>query len=112
MLLNETVERSRLSIEPLRFSGELSVSVPEVEPALLEWSDLSYFVPNSAVQKAQNYEETHANLGLPMPEFSKVEGQLYRQILTKQTGYVKPFEMVAILGPSGSGKTSLLNVLS
>ena len=32
-------------------------------------------------------------------------------MLQKNSGYVKPTEMVAIMGPSGSGKTSLLNVL-
>lgn len=50
--------------------------------------------------------------GLANPNYITRGKQEYKQILQKNSGYVKPTEMVAIMGPSGSGKTSLLNVLS
>ena len=50
--------------------------------------------------------------GLPNPNFIQRGKQHFKQVLQKNSGYVKPAEMVAIMGPSGSGKTSLLNVIS
>jgi len=53
-----------------------------------------------------------ADTGLANPNFIQRGKIHYKQVLQKNSGYVKPAEMVAIMGPSGSGKTSLLNVLS
>lgn len=50
--------------------------------------------------------------GLPRPVHIQRGKQHYKQVLQKNSGYVKPTELVAIMGPSGSGKTSLLNVIS
>ena len=50
--------------------------------------------------------------GLPHPVHIQRGKQHFKQVLQKNSGYVKPTELVAIMGPSGSGKTSLLNVLS
>ena len=49
--------------------------------------------------------------GLPHPTHIQRGKQHYKQVLQKNSGFVKPTELVAIMGPSGSGKTSLLNVL-
>ena len=51
------------------------------------------------------------DVGLAQAMYMQRGKQNYKQVLQKNSGYVKPAEMVAIMGPSGSGKTSLLNVL-
>jgi ABC-type multidrug transport system ATPase subunit len=35
-----------------------------------------------------------------------------KQVINNSNGYVKPFELVAVMGPSGCGKTSLLNIFA
>jgi ABC-type lipoprotein export system ATPase subunit len=35
-----------------------------------------------------------------------------KQVLSSSNGFVKPFELIAVMGPSGCGKTSLLNILA
>ena len=85
--------------------------------ALLEWNDIEFFVPAkpSSSQRAGSVDGStllNKDNGLPMPVFIKDGKKSYKQVLQKNSGFVKPMELVAVMGPSGSGKTSLLNVIS
>ena len=93
--------------------------------ACLSWNDVSFFIPHhftfkerltgkSRVKKGSTSKfkiDTDESNGLPKQSLVCKGENYYKQIVTSQTGYVLPGEMVAIIGPSGSGKTSLLNVL-
>ena len=94
------------------------------DQALLEWKNIEFFVPVKkppqavlAHQAEHLLAEDSENLmasksGNPHPVHIQRGKQHYKQVLQKNSGYVKPTELVAIMGPSGSGKTSLLNVIS
>ena len=94
------------------------------DQALLEWKNIEFFVPvKKPAPKVLAHQANHllaedseklmaTDSGLPHPVHIQRGKQHFKQVLQKNSGYVKPTELVAIMGPSGSGKTSLLNVLS
>ena len=71
-------------------------------------------IPSSLNFGGNAIQQEDQSTGLPCATIKNFPGTKtqYKQIVHEQSGYVAPYEMVAILGPSGSGKTSLLNVLS
>ena len=98
--------------------------IAQQDQTLLEWKNVEFFVPvKKPIEQAQQaygsnlLAEDSENLmendtGLAKPIYIQRGKQHFKQVLQKNSGYVKPTEMVAIMGPSGSGKTSLLNVIS
>jgi ABC-type glutathione transport system ATPase component len=115
--------------------------VDKKDQVLLEWKDVEFFVPidelpkkkldeseilfqstipapeqdDNEYQKIEDEEINylkHSESGLPVPQHILKGNNHFKQVLQKNSGYVKPNELVAIMGPSGSGKTSLLNVIS
>ena len=115
--------------------------VHKKDQVLLEWKDVEFFVPIDELPKKKldeseilfqstipapeqddnEYQKIgdeeiiylkHSESGLPVPQHILKGKNHFKQVLQKNSGYVKPSELVAIMGPSGSGKTSLLNVIS